>query len=89
MRFAAARPYDRGTPGYAPRTTKAHAVEMQFDGVLAERTACGLEVDGLRVVKSGMDRRQDWFGIASGRCVRCQRVIGRRASEGDEMEDLG
>lgn len=89
MRFAVARPYDRGTPGYAPRTTKSHAVEMRIDGVLAGRTMCGLDVDRLRVVKSGMDRRQDWSGITSGRCVRCQRVIDRRCSEGDEMEDLG
>lgn len=89
MRFTAARPYDRGTAGYAPRSTKVHAVEVLFDGSRAERTMCGLEVDGLRGIRSEGHRWQDWLGIASGQCSRCQRAIERRAREGDEMEDLG
>lgn len=88
MRFTVARPYERGTPGYAPRATKAHAVEVDTGGLVARRTMCGLVEAELRIVKADGSQRADWLDVTIGRCARCTRAIERRIASGDEMERL-
>ena len=89
MRFTVARPYERHTPGYSPPESKAHAVAVAPDGTITGQTMCGLDVDGLRLVKAGFERRADWLDVPHSRCARCARAVERRVVAGDELEELG
>lgn len=82
MRLTVARPHERHTPGYAPPKSKAHAVEVGQDGLTSRRTMCGLDVDGLRLVKAGFERQADWLDTPNGRCQRCQVAVERRLAVG-------
>lgn len=88
MRFAVARPYGRGTPGYSAPDTKAHAVEVLPSGQMAVHTMCGLDVAGLRLETSGCNHRADWLDTDYGRCTRCEQAMKRRTVDGDELERL-
>jgi hypothetical protein len=79
MRLTVARPYERHTPGYSPPESKAHAVAVAPDGTITGQTMCGLDVDGLRLVKAGFLAER--LRRAAGRLERAGLIDSKLAAE--------